>query len=80
MFISITARYTVRTFGIRRNEKISCHVTVRGELAMEIRAQILETRAQYVVTPLLLMCMCVLHFFCNYDAEVKIVWWNELML
>jgi large subunit ribosomal protein L11e len=26
----------VRTFGIRRNEKISCHVTVRGELAMEI--------------------------------------------
>jgi large subunit ribosomal protein L11e len=31
-----TARYTVRTFGIRRNEKISCHVTVRGELANEI--------------------------------------------
>merc|ERR1740130_57826 len=30
------ARYTVRTFGIRRNEKISCHVTVRGEKAMEI--------------------------------------------
>merc|ERR1711871_539126 len=25
-----TARYTVRTFGIRRNEKIACHVTVRG--------------------------------------------------
>ncbi|CAI5713370.1 unnamed protein product [Peronospora destructor] len=31
-----TARYTVRTFGIRRNEKISCHVTIRGELAQEI--------------------------------------------
>ncbi|TMW61596.1 hypothetical protein Poli38472_012787 [Pythium oligandrum] len=30
------ARYTVRTFGIRRNEKISCHVTIRGELAYEI--------------------------------------------
>lgn len=30
------ARYTVRTFGIRRNEKISCHVTVRGEKASEI--------------------------------------------
>ena len=30
------ARYTVRTFGIRRNEKISCHVTVRGEKAAEI--------------------------------------------
>ena len=30
------ARYTVRTFGIRRNEKISCHVTVRGQKAMDI--------------------------------------------
>merc|ERR1719329_184522 len=30
------ARYTLRNFGIRRNEKIACHVTVRGEKAMEI--------------------------------------------
>merc|ERR1712195_351957 len=30
------ARLTVRTFGIRRNEKISCHVTVRGEKAERI--------------------------------------------
>lgn len=30
------ARFTVRTFGIRRNEKIACHVTVRGEKAREI--------------------------------------------
>ena len=30
------ARYTVRTFGIRRNEKISTHVTVRGKTAMDI--------------------------------------------
>ena len=30
------ARYTVRTFGIRRNEKIACHVTMRGEKAEEI--------------------------------------------
>ena len=30
------ARYTVRQFGIRRNEKISCHVTMRGEKAEEI--------------------------------------------
>eukprot|EP01114_Cavostelium_apophysatum_P008021 TRINITY_DN20273_c0_g1_i1.p1 TRINITY_DN20273_c0_g1~~TRINITY_DN20273_c0_g1_i1.p1 ORF type:complete len:222 (-),score=55.17 TRINITY_DN20273_c0_g1_i1:56-649(-) len=30
------ARYTVRTFGIRRNEKISVSVTVRGEKAQEI--------------------------------------------
>ena len=30
------ARYTVRNFGIRRNEKIACHVTVRGEKALDI--------------------------------------------
>ena len=30
------ARYTVRTFAIRRNEKISCFVTVRGEKALQL--------------------------------------------
>mmetsp|Transcript_15894 Transcript_15894/g.20903 ORF Transcript_15894/g.20903 Transcript_15894/m.20903 type:complete len:175 (+) Transcript_15894:50-574(+) len=30
------ARYTVRGFGIRRNEKIAVHVTVRGDKALEI--------------------------------------------
>lgn len=30
------ARYTVRSFSIRRNEKIACHVTVRGQKAAEI--------------------------------------------
>ncbi|GBF96641.1 60S ribosomal protein L11-like [Raphidocelis subcapitata] len=30
------ARYTVRTFSIRRNEKISCSVTIRGEKAMQL--------------------------------------------
>merc|ERR1711924_478896 len=30
------ARYTVRTFSIRRNEKIAVHVTVRGEKAYEL--------------------------------------------
>ena len=30
------ARYTVRTFGIRRNEKIAVHVTVRGDKADEL--------------------------------------------
>merc|ERR1711907_170839 len=30
------ARYTVRTFGIRRNEKIATHVTVRGAKAMDL--------------------------------------------
>merc|ERR1711937_627942 len=30
------ARYTVRSFGIRRNERISCFVTVRDEKAEEL--------------------------------------------
>merc|ERR1712010_197200 len=30
------ARYTVRTFGIRRNEKIATHVTIRGEKATDL--------------------------------------------
>jgi large subunit ribosomal protein L11e len=30
------ARFTVRTFAIRRNEKISCSVTIRGEKAMQL--------------------------------------------
>merc|ERR1711966_573471 len=30
------ARLTVRTFGIRRNEQIACHVTVRGKQAEQI--------------------------------------------
>jgi large subunit ribosomal protein L11e len=30
------ARYTVRSFSIRRNEKIACFTTVRGEKAYEI--------------------------------------------
>jgi large subunit ribosomal protein L11e len=30
------ARYTLRAFGIRRNEKIACYCTVRGDKAAEI--------------------------------------------
>ncbi|KAI4975510.1 hypothetical protein ZWY2020_049117 [Hordeum vulgare] len=30
------ARYTVRSFGITRNEKIACYVTIRGEKAMQL--------------------------------------------
>merc|ERR1711907_853372 len=30
------ARYTIRSFGIRRNEKIACYVTVRGAKAAEL--------------------------------------------
>ncbi|CAG7873181.1 unnamed protein product [Brassica rapa] len=36
VFIFIISRYTVRSFGIRRNEKIACYVTVRGDKAMQL--------------------------------------------
>merc|ERR1712188_222097 len=38
------ARYTVRSFGIRRNEKIACSVTMRGEKAEEILERGLKVR------------------------------------
>ena len=34
--VTSKARYTVRQFGIRRNEKIATHVTIRGEKARDI--------------------------------------------
>ena len=34
--VSSKARITIRTFGIKRNEKIACHVTIRGDKADEI--------------------------------------------
>merc|ERR1712119_243350 len=34
--VTSKARYTIRTFSIRRNEKIACHCTVRGDKAMEL--------------------------------------------
>lgn len=30
------AKFSIRTFGIKRNEKIAVHVTVRGDKAMEL--------------------------------------------
>lgn len=38
------ARYTVRSFGIRRNEKIAVHCTVRGAKAEEIFERHLRVR------------------------------------
>ncbi|CAG2198228.1 RP-L11e [Mytilus edulis] len=38
------ARYTVRSFGIRRNETIACHCTVRGAKAEEILEKGLKLR------------------------------------
>jgi large subunit ribosomal protein L11e len=41
---SLSARYTVRSFGIRRNEKIAVHVTVRGFKANEILDRALKVK------------------------------------
>merc|ERR1719376_1058089 len=38
------ARFTVRSFGIRRNEKIACFCTVRGAKAEEILEKGLKVR------------------------------------
>jgi len=42
--VTSKARYTVRTFNIRRNEKISVHCTVRGDKAAEILERGLKVR------------------------------------
>lgn len=45
------ARYTVRSFGIRRNEKIAVHCTVRGARAEEILERGLKVRSVYKSCP-----------------------------
>ena len=34
--VTSKAKYTIRSFGIKRNEEIGCHVTVRGDKALEL--------------------------------------------
>jgi large subunit ribosomal protein L11e len=34
--ITSRAKYTIRSFGIKRNEEIGCHVTIRGKKAEEL--------------------------------------------
>jgi large subunit ribosomal protein L11e len=34
--VTTRAQFTIRSFSIRRNEEIGCHVTVRGKKAMEL--------------------------------------------
>ena len=38
------ARITIRTFSIRRNEEIACHVTLRGDLAMKVLTKALAVK------------------------------------
>ncbi len=43
-YVYLLNRYTVRSFGIRRNEKIAVHCTVRGAKAEEILERGLKVR------------------------------------
>ena len=38
------ARYTIRSFGIRRNEKIAVYTTIRGEKAEDILLRGIKVR------------------------------------
>ena len=49
VLISI-ARFTVRSFGIRRNEKIAVHCTVRGSKAEEILDKGLKVGASNIAS------------------------------
>ncbi|MGH0183436.1 UNVERIFIED_CONTAM: hypothetical protein FKN15_011832 [Acipenser sinensis] len=48
---SLHSRYTVRSFGIRRNEKIAVHCTVRGAKAEEILEKGLKVRGCWNAHP-----------------------------
>lgn len=65
------ARYTVRSFSIRRNEKIAVHCTVRGAKAEEILERGLKVC--FFLTQLTIVCMVLLvHRYVNTNWEEKI--------
>ena len=68
MYFLFSARYTVRSFGIRRNEKIAVHCTVRGAKAEEILEKGLKVRlccsievqcSDLIFSVLDLVCKCM---------------------
>ena len=58
VFFLFVARYTVRSFGIRRNEKISVYCTVRGPKAEEILEKGLKVSGEIaaVLAAKILLC------------------------
>ena len=66
------ARYTVRSFGIRRNEKIAVHCTVRGAKAEEILERGLKVIAERTAEQPFLGCA----FFKYYLAHKKWLFGN----
>ena len=48
-WLTLLARFTIRSFSIRRNEKISVHATIRGEKALEILERGLKVKEYELV-------------------------------
>lgn len=70
------ARYTVRSFGIRRNEKIAVHCTVRGAKAEEILERGLKVSIPGIQTLFvevlycLIGCFFLVHYkICHFDID-----------
>lgn len=61
--LHLPARYTVRSFGIRRNEKIAVHCTVRGAKAEEILEKGLKVRKSWFCNSKTFPCLwrCITH-------------------
>ena len=67
------ARYTVRSFGIRRNEKISVHCTVRGPKAEEILERGLKVRYSDFNTLYLYTCIIYIRLvFWTFAQKLKV--------
>merc|ERR1711879_1017969 len=47
--VTSKCKYTIRSFGVRRGDKIACHVTVRGEKAKEILERGLKVKEYELV-------------------------------
>ena len=60
------ARYTVRTFGIRRNEKIAVHVTVSICSRNSIYDDNLVATTSFSAASLFARCMSLLYFSFNF--------------
>ena len=73
------ARYTVRSFGIRRNEKIAVHCTVRGPKAEEILEKGLKVRNKQFSESFLVICckgslmLYVLLYYFTLSMEVQLI-------
>ena len=61
VYFCTSARYTVRSFGIRRNEKIAVHCTVRGAKAEEILEKGLKVQGSFILLLYIKDCLKQYH-------------------